>query len=174
MTSKPSEPRRSTEDVPYDLIVLAVDPGGSGGYAALDLSLTVLGVGRNSSPGAMGLVAEYEPGVIVLESVTANATGSKVSAFTFGRSFGWWEGLAHALGRDVEYITPKVWKKEVGIPPGSTKRASVDALLGCGVFLPKDVFAKVRSKSKLGYHDGIVEAILIGVAWISRRLREPQ
>jgi len=53
-----------------------------------------------------------------LEKVTAMPKQGVSSTFKFGRSFGAVEGVLGALGLDIDYVAPRMWKKDLGVTAG--------------------------------------------------------
>ena len=50
------------------------------------------------------------------------ATDAKVAAFAFGRARGVIEGVAGAFDLELIFITPPVWKRYAGVPPGKQNK----------------------------------------------------
>lgn len=53
--------------------------------------------------------------IAVLEEVHPFPQEGVVSAFTFGKSLGYWQGFLRARGFPYILVQPQVWKKELGI-----------------------------------------------------------
>jgi crossover junction endodeoxyribonuclease RuvC len=98
-----------------------------------------------------------------VEYVGARPGEGAVGAFAFGRSRGVVEGVLGACGVPVTFLTPPVWKRAVGIPPGKD-RAKDDARSEAIRRWPGQaaLFARVKD-------DGRAEAALIAVAGLLRR-----
>jgi crossover junction endodeoxyribonuclease RuvC len=136
----------------------AIDPGLTGAVAALDESgrlifaqdTPVIAVHRGKTPKgnvktrhlylptAMADIlvenllkdVERPDNVIVgVENVHSMPAQGVSSTFSLGRGLGLWEGIIAALRLPVEMIEPAVWKRAMGIPAGSDKRASVELAL---------------------------------------------
>lgn len=78
------------------------------------------------------LLKDVEPPdsiIVGIESVHAMPGQGVTSMFSMGRGLGLWEGIIAALRLPVEMIEPTVWKRAMGIPAGSDKRASVELAL---------------------------------------------
>ena len=60
----------------------------------------------------------------VIEQVGSRPGQGVVSAFTFGRATGAVETLAHLMAETVIWVTPAVWKRDLGLGP--EKRDSID------------------------------------------------
>lgn len=93
-----------------------------------------------------------------VEFVAARPKEGPTGAFAFGRSKGVIEGVCAAAGVPVAFLTPPVWKRAVGIPPG--KEGAKDAARSEAIRRwpsQADLFARVKD-------DGRAEAALIGVA----------
>jgi crossover junction endodeoxyribonuclease RuvC len=54
-----------------------------------------------------------------VEYVGARPGEGPTGAFAFGRSRGVIEGVCAAAGLPVAFLTPPVWKRAIGIPPGA-------------------------------------------------------
>lgn len=58
---------------------------------------------------------QYKEVYIIIEDVHSRPTDGKKSAFTFGRSLGWWDGVFSALClTHITRVDPKVWSKAIG------------------------------------------------------------
>ena len=139
-------------------LFIGVDPGLMGAVAALDETgrlifaqdTPIIAVHRGKTPKgnvkvrhlylptAMADVlvenllkdVERPDNVIVgIENVHAMPGQGVTSMFSMGRGLGLWEGIVAALRLPVEMIEPTVWKRAMGIPAGSDKRASVELAL---------------------------------------------
>ena len=66
----------------------------------------------------MGLTKAY------IEKVGATPQMGVVSAFTFGRSYGWLLGVLDALRIPYEFVTPQKWQKAMGCLTGGDKNVS--------------------------------------------------
>lgn len=86
----------------------------------------------------------------VIEQVGARPGQGTVSTFSFGRATGAVEALAHLMAETVVWVTPSVWKKDLGL--GTEKRDSID--------LCKLRFGKVFEFTALS-DDGVAEAALL-------------
>jgi hypothetical protein len=75
-----------------------------------------------------GAVASHDV-IVGIESVHAMPGQGVTSMFSMGRGLGLWEGIVAALRLPVEMIDPVTWKRAMGIPAGSDKRASVELAL---------------------------------------------
>jgi crossover junction endodeoxyribonuclease RuvC len=133
----------------------AIDPGLSGAVATLDETgqlifiqdTPIITVHRGKTPkgnvktrhlylpAAMASILsdnQVEPPdsiIVGIESVHAMPGQGVTSMFSMGRGLGLWEGIVAALRLPVEMIEPMVWKRAMGIPAGSDKRASVELAL---------------------------------------------
>lgn len=152
-------------------MIIGVDPGKSGGIAAVDsggsllagMRTPLLKHGKRDVVDTAALNAWLPelgsvPSAVVIEQVSSRPGQGSVSGFNFGRHTGAVEGWAVALNVPVRWVTPVVWKRAIGIPAGSDKRASLDrARLEFGASQIWDVMA----------NDGIAEAALIAL-WALR------
>ena len=115
-----------------------------------------------NAPLLADLVRRWAPGSAFVEFVAARPTDSRVGAFAFGRARGAIEGVLGSAGVPVRFITPQVWKRTIGIPPG--KDGAKDAARSEAIRrwpAQASLFAR-----KLD--DGRAEAALIAVAGIIR------
>lgn len=157
-------------------MIIGVDPGKTGGLAAIDgdgnmiagMRMPLLKHGKRDvvnitllnnwlpeirKPGVQGIIQ-----AVVIEQVATRPGQGIASAFNFGRHTGAVEGWALALNRPVRWVTPQAWKRSIGIATGSSKQASLDrARLEFGPSTMWDVLA----------NDGIAEAALIAL-WALR------
>jgi crossover junction endodeoxyribonuclease RuvC len=111
-------------------IFIGIDPGAHGACATLDETGQLLDVvdmpttleanGRSTTnaPLLSAILARSHARVAFCEFVGARPTDAKVAAFSFGRARGVIEGCAGALGVRIVFLTPPVWKRLAGIPPG--------------------------------------------------------
>lgn len=111
-------------------VVLGIDIGVNGAIATLDSSGDLIEVvdmpatleanGRRATNAALlaEIIARSHAGRIFCEFVGARPTDAKVAAFAFGRARGVIEGIAGAYDLPIVWITPPVWKRYAGVPPG--------------------------------------------------------
>lgn len=111
-------------------IVLGIDPGAHGAIAVLsrngellrveDMPKTLQANGREATSPALlaGVIAASHAEHIYCEFVGARPTDAKVAAFAFGRARGIIEGIAGAFDLKITWVTPPVWKRFAGVPPG--------------------------------------------------------
>lgn len=110
-------------------MILGVDPGIGGAYAALlfgaekdhTTAWDTPTVQLTKSKKTMDLPVIYEalkclrPTVMGLEDVHAMPKQGVSSMFTFGKNVGQWEALAAAFKMRVIRVRPQDWKKEFGL-----------------------------------------------------------
>jgi len=148
--------------------VLGIDPGVSGAIAVLDVAGDLLDVidmpilrdgskGRATvnAPLLAAIIRETGAATAFVEFVGSRPGEGAVGAFAFGRCKG---GTAAALGVPVTFLTPPVWKRVIGIPPG--KDGAKDAARSEAIRRwPSQAarFARVKD-------DGRAEAALIALA----------
>ena len=97
-----------------------------------------------------------------VEYVGARPKEGPTGAFAFGRSKGVIVGVCAAIELPVAFLTPPVWKRAVGIPPG--KDGAKDAARSEAIRRwpgQAALFARVKD-------DGRAEAALIGLAGLLR------
>ena len=108
------------------------------------------------------LVRQWCPIQAFVEFVGACSGEAPSGAFAFGRSRGAIEGVLGAIGVPTKMLTPPVWKRAIGIPPGrdgAKDLARAEAIRRWPT--RADLFAAKGS-------DGRAEAALIAVAGIAR------
>jgi crossover junction endodeoxyribonuclease RuvC len=111
--------------------VIGIDVGSTGALALVTRAGELLDVadmptlrdgpkGRASinAPLLSELLARWHASHAFVETVGPRPGEGAVGAFAFGRARGVIEGVAGALGVSVTFLTPPVWKRFVGIPPG--------------------------------------------------------
>lgn len=76
--------------------------------------------GRRATNAALlaGIIARSGAERIFCEYVGARPTDGSVQAFAFGRARGIIEGIAGAFDLEIVWLTPPVWKRFAGVPPG--------------------------------------------------------
>mgnify|MGYP001485900698 CR=1 FL=1 len=87
---------------------------------------------------------------VIIEAVSAMPAQGVASSFQFGRSFGAVEALSYTIGTSVNYVTPAVWKRAMGL--SKSKQQSLD--LAEIKFGPNPLWGVKRN-------DGIAEAALL-------------
>ena len=113
-------------------LTVGIDPGLSGGVAALDSTGTVVGTwpmpvaGGEVHPAGLAdlfrslrcLDSHQDIGRVCLEKVSAMPKQGVSSTFRFGTGWGMVRGVCAALGIPVVLVPPPVWKKRVllGLP----------------------------------------------------------
>ena len=98
------------------------DPGASGAVCALLLdasghvqSVESLRFSRSTPTDVVDFLREFQPDFTVLEKVTSFGMG-RGSAFKFGASFGFAQGVLLSLGLPFELVTPPKWQKPFSVP----------------------------------------------------------
>jgi crossover junction endodeoxyribonuclease RuvC len=156
--------------------ILGVDIGAKGALALLspdgmlldiaDMPILRDGPGNRpnvNAPLLAEIVNRWHATQAFVEFVAARPGEGPTGAFAFGRSRGVIEGVCAAAGLPVAFLTPPVWKREVGIPPG--KDGSKDAARSEAIRRwpgQANLFARVKD-------DGRAEAALIGIAGLMRK-----
>jgi len=142
--------------------IIGVDPGATGAIALLthgeladvidtpviDKRVNVAEVARwfKTQHGLVGIDK------VVIENVHSMPGNSGRSMFAFGRALGDVEACAIALGHVVEFVSPAVWKRDMGLTgknKGASRQLATDLWPTCS-----DLFARVKD-------DGRAEAALI-------------
>lgn len=145
---------------------LGIDPGLGGGLALIETKEgappafiagtrvpTVRHKAKNMIDARGLLVWITQQGQIdqaVIEQVGSRPGQGVVSAFTFGRATGAVEALASIMADTVVWVTPAVWKRDLGL--GTEKRDSLD--------LCKLRFGAAFTFTALS-DDGVAEAALL-------------
>lgn len=144
-------------------LVLGVDPGLSGGLAALTAAgdlvqvadLPVMRDGRLSwidGGQLQSLLIDLAAGRTaraVVERVSARPAQGIASAFNFGAGLGSLLAVLQARGIGIELVTPAKWKRDLGL--SGDKRASLD----------KARLLYPSAELTLAKHEGRAEALLM-------------
>lgn len=115
-----------------ETVIIGVDPGLDGGFAALTDGgvvlrvMPTLAVGTKRAIDEQALVhlfLDFQPGqtMVFLESVGARPGQGVTSMFSFGLGFGVIRGVLAGLGFPYELVRPQEWQREMltGQPKGS-------------------------------------------------------
>ena len=116
-----------------------------------------------NAPLLAEIVYRWQATTAFVEFVSARPGEGATGAFSFGRSKGVIEGVCAAAGLPVAFMTPPVWKRAVGIPPG--RDGAKDAARSEAIRRwpgQAALFARVKD-------DGRAEAALIAVAGLLRK-----
>ncbi len=116
-----------------------------------------------NAPLLAEIVYRWQATTAFVEFVSARPGEGATGAFSFGRSKGVIEGVCAAAGLPVAFLTPPVWKRAVGIPPG--RDGAKDAARSEAIRRwpgQAALFARVKD-------DGRAEAALIAVAGLLRK-----
>lgn len=155
--------------------IVGVDIGSKGAFALLSLAgvlleiedMPILRDGPGNRPNVnaalvAGIIYRWRATQAFVEFVGARPGEGPTGAFAFGRSRGVIEGVCAAAGLPVAFLTPPVWKRTVGIPPG--KEGAKDAARSEAIRRwpgHAALFARVKD-------DGRAEAALIAVAGLAK------
>ena len=115
-----------------------------------------------NAPLLASVIYRWQATRAFVEYVGARPGEGAGGAFAFGRARGCVEGVCAAAGLPVAFLTPPVWKRAVGIPPG--KDGAKDAARSEAIRRwpgKAELFARVKD-------DGRAEAALIGWAGLAR------
>jgi hypothetical protein len=135
-----ARPKPEPVESPPNPWVLGLDPGFTGGWFVLDC------YGRHQGSGVMpskksdlrasdlnparlqSLLAPFgQPTLVALERVTPFAKGSRLAAFSFGRTFQCLIDLCELSGWDYRFVAPITWKKRILHDyPNPDKQAAMD------------------------------------------------
>jgi crossover junction endodeoxyribonuclease RuvC len=150
--------------------ILGIDIGLRGAVAILKDGVPIAAVpmpvlsdgpaGRNAVNGPLlaKIVADSHAGAAYIEHVGPRPGEGAVSAFCFGRSKGITEGVLAALSVRVDWLTPPVWKRIIGLPPG--REGAKDRSRAEAIRRWPHLAALFARKGD----DGLAEACLIGAA----------
>lgn len=148
------------------MIIAAIDPGKSGGYAVYaerrggwQLMTAARFRFDDLSPMAQALTGCDH---IVIERAQASSQMGISSAFEYGRAFGRAEAIAMSTGAKIYYMAPVWWKGKLGIP--TDKAEAVAKILE----LEPDLKQYVRYAAD----DGVAEAGIMAHVLIRPRLFE--
>ena len=107
------------------MIYIGIDPGVSGGMAAIHpfngkVECAAL---EKMTEREIADWLEWNAGPKVdcfamLEKVASSPLMGRTSAFTFGRSYGFLRGALAAIGIPFEEVLPRHWQQAMGIPKG--------------------------------------------------------
>ena len=158
------------------MLVLGVDIGAHGALALVDadtgelvdvFDMPTLADGPKgrvavNAPLLAELVYRAHAGHAFVEMVGARPGEGPSGAFAFGRCRGVIEGVLGAAGVPATHLTPAVWKRAVGIPPGKDGAKDMARSEAIRRWPSKaGLFARVKD-------DGRAEAALIAVAGLAR------
>ena len=122
--------------------VLGIDSGKSGGVAVIKTQsykipeiifaqrMPTLALNNKKIIDILSLKIDLEKiliDVAIIEKVHAMPRQGVTSSFQFGRSYGSVEALCQIITKRVDYVSPVVWKKAMGLD--SSKQASLDLKL---------------------------------------------
>jgi hypothetical protein len=155
--------------------VIGIDPGISGALALLTHDGDLIDVAdmptlRDGSAGRTAvnapllaeLLARWHAREVICEFVSARPGEGAVGAFSFGRSRGAIEGACAVLSLPIRFLTPRSWKRIIGLPAG--RDGAKDAARSGAIRRWPDKAALVaRAKD-----DGRAESALIAVAGLKR------
>jgi crossover junction endodeoxyribonuclease RuvC len=95
--------------------------------------------------------------IVGIEAVHSMPRQGVHAMFEMGRGLGLWQGIVAALRLPLEMVDPVRWKREMGIPAGSDKRASVELALR---LFPRAPIKRTQ--------DGRADSVLIA-EWLRRK-----
>lgn len=145
------------------MIYIGIDPGVGGAVAFLkgaaasvyDTPVTSAGKREYLVGGMRDLFAmvDADDACVVIEQVHAMPRNGSIGSFRLGHGLGLWEGILAALGIRYEFVTPQRWKRDLGIPAGADKSASLAAA--------QRLFPDARAQLARKKDDGRAEALLL-------------
>ena len=156
-----------------DTIFIGIDPGQSGGVAALDITgavidLTAMPATRKQFYDWMNTVTTpYTKKLAAVECVHSMPKQGIASTFKFGKGYGEVLGIVTALQFEIHEPSPQLWKKTMlaGLDR-SCKQSSIQAAEN---LFPAVNLVQPRCRKA---HDGLAEALLL--AEYCRRLHVAQ
>lgn len=113
--------------------ILGIDPGASGAFAFFDtvagtlelLDMPTVQVLRNgkkrneiSEQMIAAVLGARPPVVAVIERVYARPGQGVTSMFSFGLAVGLVRGVLAGQGIPIEFVTPQIWQKALGVRDG--------------------------------------------------------
>lgn len=152
--------------------ICGIDPGATGGICCIDTRngeayVTDLPLATDKSLKWINglrlteLLKTYGPNVVVVERASVFPNQGTVSGFHYGMVFGSILSVLQACHLQVEFVTPVVWKKWMGLPGGKDKKASKFAALEKA----RNIFPTADLKRKKDHNRA--EALLIAM-WRAR------
>lgn len=141
-------------------MIIGIDPGQSGGIAAIDgdashaVPMPLSGKDIDGHEIAK-LLKNLTPSVVILEKVHAMPKQGVSSTFKFGMGFGLVIGVCEALGIPYRLVTPQAWKKAV--LAGTTKDKDAAIAFVRRAYPTIDL----TPGRKRVPHDGIADAVCI-------------
>lgn len=110
-------------------VVIAIDPGKSGGVAVAGFGATACHAMPETEGDVLDLIRGLKSGadvegveaICVLEEVSGFAGKAQPGSamFRFGENFGFIKGVVQALGIKLELVRPQVWQKAFGLGTAS-------------------------------------------------------
>ena len=154
------------------MLVLGIDPGQTGGISAVKflngktptllkaMRTPVLFFKKKKVIDVASIMIELQDlaiDIAIIEQVHAMPKQGVSSSFQFGRSYGAAEACCQLLAPKVEYVSPAVWKKAMGL--GSEKQSSLD--------MAKLTFGR-NELWNVKANDGIAEAALLCIYLVDK------
>lgn len=137
-------------------MIVGIDPGAKGAIAVLSYDgtlhaahdmpvIAVNGKARLNAAELARLLGECTPHVVMVERVGAMPGQGVSSMFAFGYGAGVIEGVCAGLSLPMEFVTPAVWKRRLGL--SSYKGAS--RMLACRLWpAMSHLFARVKDEGR--------------------------
>jgi len=152
-------------------IIMAFDPGISGGYAIFDGSVVVargrMPIDKNlknkkstiNLTEVRKLMINYKPDVVVLERQAPRPGEGVSSAWTSGYNFGLLFAMASVYADNVALVAPRTWATKLHETESTLEDAKARSLQVAKKFFPSEDFLATKRSSKP--HEGIIDALLI-------------
>jgi crossover junction endodeoxyribonuclease RuvC len=109
-------------------MIIGIDPGKSGALAVLGwLDTPYISPFKDKAPGKIMEVLKHLSAfqgvetTVYLEQVRSSPQQGVVSAFTFGRGYGFLEGVVMGLGLPIVQVRPSEWQGALGCMSGGDK-----------------------------------------------------
>ncbi len=155
------------------MIYIGIDPGKSGGIAAIDddgflmhLSTMPLSGGPIDPVAVANILRKLDKKHVFIEHAQAMPKQGVTSMFNYGMGFGVLQGICSALGCPMTLIKPRLWQKAMHVGADQSacpKDRSFQVVYR--LFPTANLKASERCKND---HDGMADALLI--AEYGRRL----
>jgi hypothetical protein len=153
------------------MIIMAFDPGISGGYAILaNKELVCRGkmpIDKNlknkkstiNLDEVINLINAYKPDVVVLERQAPRPGEGISSSWTSGYNFGLLFALSSFLVKNVVLVSPRSWATKLHDPNSQLENPKEKSLEVAKKLFPNENFLATQRSSKP--HEGIIDALLI-------------
>ncbi|MGB7996548.1 hypothetical protein [Photobacterium halotolerans] len=117
--------------MPYDRVVVGIDPGKKGALVRLTDStqeaivMPLKGAKDIDGFAIAQFLKQHRPDMVVVEKVAARPGQGVTSMFTFGTGYGVVQGVLDSLAIPYRLITPQMWKKAILAGTTRDKEAAI-------------------------------------------------